>query len=410
MASVANAMCVWLPGRRPGCEYGMADVPQAGALLSRRWTPVRADSRKRPGGAQMPFQIRTKRTSHSVCAKKTGDKPPGQTLDAPTISRHKPSRMKVASPSLAALILFSFAAIVLAQRSALTNSPSPPATTNVAPPIATNVPPPLVFTNLPPAIPPKPVMGASGSAVLATFGGNQGGKFSISGRTLKLPAQIAPPQTTNLWRRAVDFGMNLTKGNSETLRYTLGLEAVRETDQDLFRLCGRGAYGESDGNADTENANATLRYERLLTRTLYALGNLDWLTDPIADLDYRVTSIVSPGAHLVKSDVTLLNLEIGAGYIREKKVDSADGYAAGRIAANVERVLNAHVLAWSSVEYLPKLADPGIFFVNAEAGLSSVLIRQMCLNITLHNRYDSAPVDGKKSTDTTFNTALSVVF
>ncbi len=53
----------------------MADVPQAGSFRRRRWTPVRAAVETSPGGVQMPFQIRTKRTPHRVRgpALKNGD-------------------------------------------------------------------------------------------------------------------------------------------------------------------------------------------------------------------------------------------------------------------------------------------------------------------------------------------------
>ena len=50
--------------------------------------------------------------------------------------------------------------------------------------------------------------------------------------------------------------MTQTRGNSDTLRYSLGLEAVKDQENDLFRFRGRGSYGESDGVKDTENAMA----------------------------------------------------------------------------------------------------------------------------------------------------------
>lgn len=326
---------------------------------------------------------------------------------------------------LLAIVLATAASTLVAQDSVTTNAapaapgpavttgtpatppPAEPATTTNAPAVAP--PPQPTVSPLPPIH--KPILGTSGAAMVSDFGASTPGKFSVSGRTLRLPVSEPHPVADTAWRRVLDFGMNMTQGNSDVLRYALGVDAVRDQDRDLFRVRARGVYGESDDTTDTENAAATLRYERLLSREkVYALGNVDWLTDTIADLDYRVTGIVSPGLHLARTEHTLVNLEAGAGYIQQKKAGEAEGYAAGRLAASVERILNAHVLTWCAVEYLPKLADPSIYFVNAEVGVASAIARDLSLNITLQDRYDSLPPDTKESNDLVLMAALNLNF
>lgn len=277
------------------------------------------------------------------------------------------------------------------------------------PPVATNVAPPAV-TNVPVAVPPKVPMGSSGTALLDTFGGVQSGKFSIVGRTLKLPLLEEVPLAQGVWHRHVELGMNVSRGNSDTLRYASTLEAVRETERDLVRLRANAAAGESDGTKDTENMSALGHYERMLTGRLYALTNVEWWRDTIALVDYRVTGILSPGLHVIRTEQTLLNLEVGAGFIEEKKDGEAEGYAAGRVAVMFERVLNPYVLAWFSTEYLPKARDPEIYFVNAEAGITSGLSRQLHLNVTVQERYDSAPVDDKEPSDFVMAASLGIGF
>ena len=204
--------------------------------------------------------------------------------------------------------------------------------------------------------------------------------------------------------------MSQTHGNSETLRYSLGLDAVKDQETDLFRFRGKGSYGESDGVKYTENALAGFRYERLLTQKLYGLANIEWMTDTIADLNYRITGILSPGVRLIRSKTMILNMELGVGYIEENKAGNQNGYTVGRAAATVERIINEHVLIWCTGEYLPKITDPDIFFVNAEAGLASFITRDLSLNICYQERYDSIPVEGIKNSDTIFSTALSLSF
>ncbi len=254
--------------------------------------------------------------------------------------------------------------------------------------------------------------GQAGVAVRGIFLGSGQGKFSVAGRVLKLPAPEveATTEPPSAWHRAINFGMNLTQGNSDTLRYSLGLDAVREREEDLVRIRAQGLYGETDETKDTENASARARYERQLSKRTYGLGYADWLTDTIADTDYRVSAIASPGWHIVRTDRTILNLEAGAGYMEEEKAGELDGFAAGRLAASLERLLNAHVLAWCAAEYIPKLADTSVFFVNTEAGIASMLARNLSLQLTLEDRYDNAPAADSESNDLTLNAALSLNF
>lgn len=174
-----------------------------------------------------------------------------------------------------------------------------PAMTNwvVLPPVipATNVPPPVVTTNaiVRPSTTTNAVSIPTGGEVRGIFTDAGQGKFSVSSRILKLPAPEAPPTNAPApaWRRSVDFGMNMTKGNSDILRYSLAASAIRERDTDLTSIRGQGVYGESEGTKDTENASARARYERQIAKRTYGLGYADWLTDRIAGTDYRVTAI-----------------------------------------------------------------------------------------------------------------------
>lgn len=272
--------------------------------------------------------------------------------------------------------------------------------------VVTNTP---AATNIVPKVTPRPTTGITVQGVFLDSGE---GKFSVSGRVLKLPAPepASADETNSPWRRSIAFGMNMTSGNSDTLRYSLGLDVVRERDEDLARLRAQGMYGESSSQKDVENASARLRYERQLSRRTYGLTYADWLTDTIAGTDYRVTAIASPGWHLLRTQRTILNVEAGAGYLEQKKSDDTEGFAAGRLAASLENLLNAHVLAWCAAEYIPEFADPDVFFVNAEAGIASMLARNLSLHVTLQDRYDNAPAPDRKGNDVYLTAALNLSF
>ena len=296
-----------------------------------------------------------------------------------------------------------------------------PAMTNwVAPSPAapvTNAPPPVVVpvtTNatVRPNVATNAVPAPTGVAVHGLFNDIGQGKFSVAGRVLKLPAPEAAPtnEPAGQWHRAIDFGMNLSKGNTDTLRYSLTMSGVRERDEDLTSIRAHGVYGESEGIKDTQNASARARYERQISKRTYGLGYADWLTDPIAGTDVRATAIASPGWHLIRTERSILNVEAGAGFLDEKKSDDRSGFAAGRLAMSVERLLNTHVLAWGMAEYIPKFANRNVFFVNSEAGVASMLARNLTLNVILADRYDNAPATGSKVNDLNLTVSICLNF
>lgn len=268
----------------------------------------------------------------------------------------------------------------------------------------------VAVTNEPTPVAPPPLPPSLRPDLAAAFTSTQVGRYGAAGRVLKLPVQTIAGSNAREWRRSFEFGLSMTQGNSDTLRYTAGLNVTRDRDADLTQFKANASYGESEDVKDTENATAMARYGRDLSKSAYALASLDGGYDSIADLDYRLSFILSPGLRLIRTDRTALNVEAGAGYLEEEKGGVSRGFAAGRLAGALERILNPYVLAWCAGEYIPKLSDTGVFFANAEVGLVSFLAQNLSLNVVFRERYDSDPVPGKTASDAALTTSLSITF
>lgn len=268
----------------------------------------------------------------------------------------------------------------------------------------------VAVTNEPTAVAPPPLPPSLRPDLAAAFTATQVGRYGAAGRVLKLPVQTMAGNDAREWRRSFEFGLSMTQGNIDTLRYTAGLNLSRDRDADLTQFKANASYGESEDVKDTENASSTARYGRDLSKSAYALVSLDGAYDSIANLDYRLSFILSPGLRLIRTERTVLNIEAGAGYLKEEKGDVSRGFAAGRLAGALERILNPYVLAWCSGEYIPKLSDTGVFFTNAEVGLVSFLAQNLSLNIVFRERYDSDPAPDKTASDAAFTTSVSITF
>lgn len=296
--------------------------------------------------------------------------------------------------------------------------PESPSGITGAPPVvveapATSAVPPVVVEPLPPEPEVETRPARRGAELGQAFKGSRGSKFGLSAkqRSLKIQDKAArPKRDKTAWRWTLDLGADSTSGNKDTSRYDASLTAQKETERHFFWFRAGSRFGTSDGEKDTDNTEVEGRAERNLGERTYAALDGNVFQDRMADLTYRARANVSLGRYLIRTERTLLGAELGPGYVREKKGGEIDGFAAGRAAQYAERVLLSSLLAWQSVEYILNFEDTEVFFLNAEVGLEAVLSQNMSLRISLQDRYDSAPAEGKKQNDLVTTTSVRWAF
>ena len=300
--------------------------------------------------------------------------------------------------------------IPVAESNAPVVEPTVPATNPVPPPAvipATNRIPPAVVAPTPPAA-TRPVVRSSD--MKAAFNGAGSSKFGIHGRVNNIPGKTEAKPSETGWRRSLELGVSTSRGNSDTLRYDGAISGSKETEENAYFLKVGGRYGESDAQKDTENATGEAKAQRRLTERVYAAAEVNAFHDQIADLAYRARGSLSLGRHFIWTERTVLNAEIGPGYVAEKKGGAADGFMAGRVAQYLEHLVTPSLQIWQTVEYVPNLEDFSVYFVNASIGLETVLVSNLSLRFVVEDRYDNSPAEGKESNDLTTTTALAWSF
>ena len=298
---------------------------------------------------------------------------------------------------------------------ATTNAlPESPAVSTGAPPVEVETP---AVTNAvsPPVVEPEaePRPARRGAELSQAFKNSRASKFGLSSkqRSLKIPGKADRPKREKTdWRRTLEVGANTTSGNTDTRRMDASITAQKETELLFFWFGVGGRFGETDGENDTENAEIEGRVERGLGERTYAALDANVFHDQIADLSYRARGNVSLGRFLVISERTLIGVEAGPGYVREKKGGTVDGFAAGRAVQYAERVLFANLRAWESVDGTLNLEDTDVFFLTAELGVEIVLSPAMSLMFSLEDRYDSVPAEDKEANDLVTRTTVKWTF
>jgi putative salt-induced outer membrane protein YdiY len=233
---------------------------------------------------------------------------------------------------------------------------------------------------------------------------------------LSLSASAQSDTDTNKWVSSAAAGFTLTRGNSETLLATLGIQSAKKWNQNEVSLGLDGAYGKTtDQDTGAESTTAqTLRgfgqYNRLFTDRFYGYGRLELLHDGVADVDYRMTVSPGVGYYFIKNKTADLSGEVGPGYIYEKAGGVHNDYFVLRVAEKFNYKFSDHARLWQSVEILPQVDDFENYIVNAELGVEADLNKTLSLRTFLQDTYDNVPVPGREKNDLKWVTAIAYKF
>ncbi len=219
--------------------------------------------------------------------------------------------------------------------------------------------------------------------------------------------EAAAPERKPL-ESSIALGVTFNDGNTDNEMYNASFLYDRIINpQNTVRLALDGAYGETDNEKTTDNANAAFDYRRIFCPKGYGLFNTSYKTDDIADLDYRW--IVSPGvgAFLMKKENVALTAEAGPAWISEKKGGETEDDFALRFAERYERTLNTTAKVWQSAEYIPVADDFDIYLLNVEIGVEAPVSESLNIRLVAKNAYDSDPAPGRESNDLSIIGALA---
>ena len=222
----------------------------------------------------------------------------------------------------------------------------------------------------------------------------------VIGQTL-LPAQnppvVEPPRS--LWESSAFMGLTLTRGNSDSVLITGNLKTSKKEKQNEWAFGADGSYGENNSVKNSETLHGYGQYNRLFSDRFFGYFRLDALHDGIADVEYRVMLSPGVGYYLIKEKATSLAVEVGPGYVFEKRGGSDDSYATLRLAERFEHKLSDRARVWQSAEYLPEVGDLPNYVINLEAGIAATIAKNLELSVVLQDNYVNRPAPGRKSND-----------
>ena len=226
--------------------------------------------------------------------------------------------------------------------------------------------------------------------------------------------RLLSPNWFDLWAGYVDLGFSLARGNSHTDTLTTAFNAARATTNDktvlfLNQIYSTGSIrGITGPTADAVRGG--ISYDRDINkRWFWQLLNTDEY-DTFQSLDLRFVGGGGLGYHAIKNDRTTLDLLVGADYTHEAFT--------GNIVRNLGEVnvgddFTHKITGVTSVTQSFRFYEApssGEYRLAFDAGGATTIKKWLSWQLTVSDRYLSAPVFGRKSNDILLTTGLRATF
>jgi hypothetical protein len=143
--------------------------------------------------------------------------------------------------------------------------------------------------------------------------------------TMRSIEVVRAPARSASWHGAVNAGVDLSRGNSETSTISTNGTGTRLGPRDRLGLYGTylfSAIGSEGGSVTTARATrGGLRYDHDLAGRLFGFGFADVENDPLQLLDLRTVAGGGAGVHLLKTAASQLNVFGGVSYAKDSYTD-----------------------------------------------------------------------------------------
>jgi putative salt-induced outer membrane protein len=230
-------------------------------------------------------------------------------------------------------------------------------------------------------------------------------------------AEAAPPPGTVVqppkypWESSISAGLTLTRGNSETLLATGGVQTHRKTPYNEIGLGADGAYGTSGSEKNVDTIHTVGQYNHLFSERFYAYARVEALHDGVADLQYRVNIGPGIGYYFLKETNTTCAGELGSTFVDQRLGGVDDNYATLRFAERFEhKFQNFGARLWQNVEILPQVDKFNNFLINAEMGIESSITKTISLKTFIVDNFNNEPASGREKNDIKLVSGISYKF
>ena len=217
------------------------------------------------------------------------------------------------------------------------------------------------------------------------------------------------------WTGGANVGFALTRGNSQTKNLALAFTAARKSLHDRLGMYANSVYATNDAAGAVPNTTANTiqggaRYDHDIAARLFAFVNADFQTDDLQDLDLRSVFGGGLGMHVIKSEVTTLDLLGGVNYTRERYSTLSRNLAAATLGEELNHKFGKSTDLIQKLYFYPDFNESGEYRATFDFGTVTKLSKWLGWQNSFGDIYVTNPPAGKRQNDIVFTTGVNVSF
>jgi putative salt-induced outer membrane protein YdiY len=227
--------------------------------------------------------------------------------------------------------------------------------------------------------------------------------------------RLRNPHLTDFWSGYLDTGLSVTRGNSDTLNFSLSAQAVRKTTRDTITANATSVFARnSTGGPTLTTANAIgggLRVDLDVSDKLFVFGFTDFFHDQFQQLDLRNILGGGFGFHAVKTKATILDL-YGGGAFNQSYYSTPLTQKTGEINAGefFSHAVSSRTMFSERLDLYPNISDTGEYRYTFDSHAVTKLNNWLGWQVAFDDLYTSNPPTGIKKNDLILSTGLRFTF
>jgi putative salt-induced outer membrane protein YdiY len=176
----------------------------------------------------------------------------------------------------------------------------------------------------------KPMLVTVGGAapVAATFAGADasGTVTLVPGGPVSLASIVALTAPAPSWQVAggASAGIVNTSGNSDVKNLRISGDIAMKGAADRYSLTGIATHADNSGVEQARNWTTTGKYDRFISKRMFANATADFTNDRFRDIDLRTALGVGLGYQVLQMARTTLTTDAGAAWVKENFKTIAD--------------------------------------------------------------------------------------
>jgi putative salt-induced outer membrane protein YdiY len=215
------------------------------------------------------------------------------------------------------------------------------------------------------------------------------------------------------WHGSFGAGLSMSSGNSDATNYNVGFDLKYDPKtKNVLKFGGLYLRSDADGETTSDKLTAFARDEYSFTDRFFVYGEVVYLSDAIAQVDYIVSPNAGAGYKFVKTDAVTLEASAGFGGAFEKfegqDATSSGAYSAGEAFS---WKISPTVAFTQKASGLWKSNDTGDAYYHFDAGFTTSISKILELKLAYLLDHKTRPaVPTLEKTDTAFIAAIVAKF